>query len=77
VLNWTRPFSWGVIPFEFDEARKWFHQLWPLLTIAGVLLLWVTSLPNIDLRQMTDLGLVSVLPPQFFMAFFLLILIDT
>jgi hypothetical protein len=73
-LDWTRPFSWGVIPFEFNQARKWFHQLWPLLTTAGVLLLWVTSLPNIDLRQMTDLGLVSVLPPRFFMAFSLLIL---
>ena len=36
---------------------------------AGLLLLtsaalWLTALPSIDVRRMSDLGLISVLPPQ-------------
>jgi hypothetical protein len=42
-----------------------------LLTVAAVSL-WAVSLSRIDLRQMNDLGLASVLPPTVYVAFGLL-----
>jgi hypothetical protein len=59
-------------PFSAGRALVCAEELWPLLSVGLVLLLWGTSLQNVDLRRMSDLGLVSVLPPTFFVAFFLL-----
>jgi hypothetical protein len=42
-----------------------------LLMLAG-LILWVVSLPRINLSQMNDLGLISVMPPGCFIALVLL-----
>jgi hypothetical protein len=42
----------------------------PLLFAA---VLWATSLPTVDLRAMTDLGLVSVLPPAYWAALVLVL----
>jgi hypothetical protein len=50
-------------------------ELWRvpyLLAVAASILLWLTALPGIDLRQMSDLGLISVLPPQILVAVFVL-----
>lgn len=42
------------------------------LIVAIALVLWATALPAIDLRQLTDLGLISVLPAPIFLALALL-----
>jgi hypothetical protein len=55
-----------------QDRKKRVPIPWPLLSIGLVLLLWGLSLDNIDLRRMKDLGLISVLHPTFFVAFFLL-----
>jgi aminoglycoside phosphotransferase len=39
-----------------------------LLMLAGVILLWIISLPKVDLSRMNDLGLISVLPASFLIA---------
>jgi len=44
----------------------------PGVALAGVAALWALSLRNIDLGQMTDLGLVSALPATYFVALALL-----
>jgi len=43
-----------------------------LAAIAVALTLWAAALPSVDLRAMTDLGLLSVLPPLYFVAVALL-----
>lgn len=44
----------------------------PILFTIGAIALWAVSLPHIALNRMTDLGLVSVLPPTIFAALALL-----
>lgn len=44
----------------------------PGIALAGVAVLWLLSLGSIDLRQMNDFGLVSVLPATYFAALGLL-----
>src|SRR5437764_8700668 len=44
----------------------------PIGLALGATLLWTTSLSRIDVRHTTDLGLVSVLPPAYFVALALL-----
>ena len=46
-------------------AAQW---LAPVLPLTVALALWVESLRDVDLNAMTDLGLVSVLPVQYFLA---------
>lgn len=67
------PFTSSSVQFKSEERRNWLHTLWPLLVIGCVLLLWAVSFQNIDFSNMNDLGLVSVLPPTFFIAFLLLV----
>ena len=42
------------------------------IALIGAAILWALSLPGLDMRQMNDLGLVSVLPPVYFAALALL-----
>jgi hypothetical protein len=67
------PLPSSSVQFKPEERRNWLHALWPLLVIGCVLLLWAVSFQNIDFSNMNDLGLVSVLPPTFFIAFLLLV----
>src|SRR4051812_21192885 len=46
----------------------------PTLLAVAALVLWSSALPQINVNGMTDLGLISVLPPVFFVAFGVLIL---
>jgi len=45
---------------------------WQLLLVVCVIALWGLSLRSVDLTRMTDLGLVPLLPPTTFAAFFIL-----
>ncbi len=47
----------------------WPGLLGPLLALASAILLWGVSLSYVDPRHMTDLGLVSVLPPATYVSF--------
>jgi hypothetical protein len=49
-------------------------RLAPLLPLAAALALWAESLRRVELGSMTDLGLVSVLPVDYFLALALLTL---
>lgn len=49
---------------------SWVTSLAPLL---AALLLWLVAIPAIDPERMTDLGLIAVLPPAFYLALGLLI----
>lgn len=40
----------------------------PIVLGICAIVIWLASLQNVDLRQMTDLGLISVLPAQYFVA---------
>lgn len=40
----------------------------PLLALIGAALLWFLSVHDLDVRQMNDLGLVSILPPTTYLA---------
>jgi hypothetical protein len=51
------------------QRRTAIGQAFLLLSAAA---LWAVSLGAIDYRHMTDVGLISVLPPSFFIALFLL-----
>ncbi len=53
--------------------RAWWAGLGQLLLILCAVALWSVSLAQTDVRGMTDLGLVSVLPPAFFVGFLALI----
>ena len=44
----------------------------PLGLLAGAVILWLVSLPGVNVSRMTDLGLISVLPWTIFIAFLLL-----
>ena len=46
----------------------WQTLLQPLFLVSCAVALWAISLPGVDPRNMSDLGLVSVLPPTFFAA---------
>jgi hypothetical protein len=50
---------------EQSSARA---TLLPLLALPLALLIWQLSLPQVDLRHLTDLGLISVLPVSFWVA---------
>ena len=57
---------------EADGAiEKWRSLIGPRLLVAAVIA-WLWSLIGVDLRAMTDVGLLSVLPPSFFVALTLL-----
>lgn len=51
-----------------DTTSAWVLAGAPLLLVLCATLLWWLSLPSVDLRSITDVGLVSVLPPAFFVA---------
>lgn len=59
---WARPWA---LPAVREAAL-------PSAAIAGAALLWALSLRHVPLDRMTDVGLVSVLPPTFFAALLLL-----
>ena len=42
--------------------------VWYSLLLACAVAVWAVSLQNIDIRQINDLGLVSVLPPAFYVS---------
>lgn len=50
----------------------WLGNSRPLLALLGAILLWLFSLRGLDVRQMNDLGLVSILPLSTYGALFLL-----
>lgn len=51
-----------------EGSLPWQNVLLPLLLVSCAAALWAISLPGVDPRNMTDLGLVSVLPPTYFAA---------
>jgi hypothetical protein len=56
-------------------ASRWRVELWRvpyLAAVAASVVLWLSALPAIDVRRMSDLGLISVLPPQILVAVFVL-----
>ncbi len=55
-----------------SATRPQFLRYGPVLLVAAAALLWGVSLSGIDIRGMNDLGLVSVLPPTFYVALLLL-----
>jgi len=58
------------------RSRVWLSRarLAPFLPLAAALALWAESLRRVELGSMTDLGLVSVLPVDYFLALALLTL---
>lgn len=44
------------------------RALGPLIVLAAALFAWVSALPAIDPARMNDLGLISVLPPPFYLS---------
>lgn len=40
----------------------------PLLLLLAAAVLWISSLPQVDLNRMGDLGLITILPPSFYAA---------
>ena len=55
------------------DPAKWLAILSPLLALIAIVLIWLLSLPMVNVDQMTDVGLVSVLPVWTFLALFLLV----
>lgn len=53
-------------------AGRLVEPIGPLLGLLGALVVWRLSLPAVKLSAMTDLGLVSVLPPTFYLSLALL-----
>ena len=51
-----------------DQFRTWL----PLFLLLGATGLWALTLPAIDVRRITDVGLITALPPAFFAAILLL-----
>jgi hypothetical protein len=47
---------------------------WPVLLVLVAAVLWAASLPSVHIGAMTDVGLVSVLPPAMFVALIVLTL---
>jgi hypothetical protein len=68
--------------FAFSDVEARLASVWeialssgvigPLLLTLGAAVLWITSLKDINVRHMTDLGLISVLPPMTFIALIIL-----
>jgi len=52
---------------QVNTWRPW-RASYPLLPVLGALVLWALSLPLIDVRRMTDLGLLSVFPLTIYLA---------
>ena len=48
--------------------RDWVPHGGPLVLVGFAVALWALSLRDVQLREMSDLGLASVLPPPFFVA---------
>jgi hypothetical protein len=46
----------------------WRTTLWPLIPVAIAILVWAFSLDDVNIRHMTDLGLVSVFPVSIYVA---------
>jgi len=51
-----------------ESTLMWQSLLRPLFLISAAAALWAISLPGVDPKNMTDLGLVSVLPATYFAA---------
>jgi hypothetical protein len=64
--------SVGAQPSKSITADRFRAALPPVLTISAIFL-WLTSLKDIDVGRMNDLGLVSVLPFPVLLALFLMI----
>lgn len=58
--------------FDFLGAR--FPYLLCAIVVSSALTLWLTSLSGLDPKQITDYGLVSILPAQFYVALAILTL---
>jgi hypothetical protein len=56
-----------------ERRAAWAAVLWPILAVTCAALLWGLSLDGINLSHMSDLGLVSVLPPSAWAALVLLV----
>ena len=54
------------------DWRTWLDVVMPLLFVVVALGLWALGLSSVDPRAMTDLGLVSVLPVEFYTALHIL-----
>ncbi len=54
------------------EEIDWLSVFKQLIPLTAALLLWIISLQNVNLRAMSDLGLVTVLPVSFYAALILL-----
>jgi hypothetical protein len=57
---------------RIEGSFLWQAILRPLFLVSGAAALWALSLPGVDPRNMTDLGLVSVLPATYYAALALL-----
>ncbi|MGI8589171.1 MAG: hypothetical protein ACR2M0_16030 [Chloroflexia bacterium] len=68
TLQGERAESWFDVARRALSVERDLTAPWALeLTLLG-LLLWFFSLKQINIREMNDLGLVSVLPPMFYLA---------
>ena len=60
--------SWYSPPRRTPARSAAVQRSAPVLPLAVAVALWVESLDGVELDAMTDLGLVSVLPPEYFLA---------
>lgn len=58
----------GRVSFPVSRLRRHRAALLQAALLAGAVVLWAVSLHGIDVRTVGDLGLVSVLPPAFYVA---------
>lgn len=54
--------------WQITIGVSWLQGWGPLFTLLGAVLLWLFSIRGLDVRQMNDLGLVSILPPTTYLA---------
>jgi hypothetical protein len=55
-------------PVEEAEHARWWSTAGPVLLSSAALALWVLSLARVNLRELNDFGLASVLPVSVFLA---------
>jgi hypothetical protein len=72
VKTATPASAWYSAPARAPAWPVTVKRLAPILPLIVALALWVESLGGVDLDAMTDLGLVSVLPVEYFLALGLL-----
>lgn len=50
------------------RGRTWLTASGPLWAVCGAVLLWALALPNVNLRDMDDFGLITILPVSYYAA---------